>query len=67
MYGSTARIGVVPEGTNPAGKIDKFAEHRRERFLGRPAASAARLSCRNAGKAQKNSRWFGKPPVRTAV
>ena len=33
MYAFGARIGAVPEGTNPARKIDKFAEHRRERFL----------------------------------
>ena len=33
MYAFAARIGAVPEGTNPARKIDKFAEHRRERFL----------------------------------
>jgi integrase len=33
MYAFAARIGAVPEGTNPARKIDKFVEHRRERFL----------------------------------
>jgi integrase len=33
MYAFAARIGAVPEGTNPARKIDKFTEHRRERFL----------------------------------
>jgi hypothetical protein len=33
MYGFAARIGAVPEGTNPARKIDKLAEHRRERYL----------------------------------
>ena len=33
MYAFAARIGAVPEGTNPARKIDKFAEYRRERFL----------------------------------
>ena len=33
MYAFAARIGASPEGTNPARKIDKFAEHRRERFL----------------------------------
>jgi integrase len=33
MYAFAARIGSVPEGTNPARKIDKFKEHRRERFL----------------------------------
>jgi integrase len=33
MYGFAARIGLVREGTNPARKIDKFKEHRRERFL----------------------------------
>jgi integrase len=33
MYAFAARIGAVPEGINPARKIDKFAEHRRERFL----------------------------------
>ena len=33
MYAFAARIGAVPEGTNPTRKIDKFVEHRRERFL----------------------------------
>jgi integrase len=33
MYAFAARTGAVPEGINPARKIDKFAEHRRERFL----------------------------------
>jgi integrase len=33
MYGFAVRAGVLPDGTNPARKIDKFAEHRRERFL----------------------------------
>ena len=33
MYAFAGRVGTVPEGTNPARKIDKFKEHRRERFL----------------------------------
>src|SRR5215475_844141 len=33
MYAFASRIGVVAEGTNPARRIDKFAEHCRERFL----------------------------------
>jgi integrase len=33
MYAFAGRTGAVPEGTNPARKIDKFKEHRRERFL----------------------------------
>jgi hypothetical protein len=33
MYSFAARAGIVPDGTNPARKIDKFAEHRHERFL----------------------------------
>ncbi len=33
MYTFAARSGVVPEGMNPARKIDKFAENNRERFL----------------------------------
>ena len=33
MYAFGGRIGVVSEGTNPARRIDKFKEHRRERFL----------------------------------
>jgi integrase len=33
MYAFAGRIGAVPEGTNPTRKIDKFKEHRRERFL----------------------------------
>jgi integrase len=33
MYAFAGRSGVVPEGTNPARRIDKFKEYRRERFL----------------------------------
>ncbi len=33
MYTFAGRLGVVPEGTNPVRKIEKFAEQRRERFL----------------------------------
>lgn len=33
MYAFAGRSGVVPEGMNPARRIDKFKEHRRERFL----------------------------------
>src|SRR5215469_14963538 len=33
VYAFAARAGIVPDGTNPARKIDKFKEHRRERFL----------------------------------
>ena len=33
MYAFGERVGVVPEGTNPTRKIDKFKEGRRERFL----------------------------------
>jgi integrase len=33
MYTFAGRAGTVPEGTNPVRKIDKFKEHRRERFL----------------------------------
>jgi hypothetical protein len=33
LYAFGARVGAVPEGTNPARKIENFAEHRRERFL----------------------------------
>jgi integrase len=33
MYAFASRIGVVTEGMNPARRIDKFKEHRRERFL----------------------------------
>ena len=33
MYAFAGRTGAVPEGTNPVRKIDKFKEHRRERFL----------------------------------
>jgi integrase len=33
MYSFAARAGLVPEGINPAGKIDKYPEGRRERFL----------------------------------
>jgi integrase len=33
MYSFAGRAGVVPEGTNPVRKVDKYKEHRRERFL----------------------------------
>lgn len=33
MYSFAARSGLVPEGGNPARKIENFPEHRRERFL----------------------------------
>lgn len=33
MYAFGARLGAVPEGVNPARKIIKYPEHRRERFL----------------------------------
>jgi len=33
MYAFAGRTGAVPEGINPVRKIDKFKEHRRERFL----------------------------------
>ena len=33
MYAFAGRCGVVPEGMNPARKIEKFREDRRERFL----------------------------------
>jgi integrase len=33
MYAFAARAGIVPKGTNPAPEIEKFREHRRERFL----------------------------------
>ncbi len=33
MYTFAGRIGVVPEGMNPARKIEKYPERRRERFL----------------------------------
>jgi integrase len=33
MYAFAMRAGIVPEGTNPARRIDKFKESRRERFL----------------------------------
>jgi integrase len=33
MYVFASRIGAVPEGYNPSQRIEKFPEHRRERFL----------------------------------
>jgi integrase len=35
MYAFAGRVGIVPEGINPARGIDKFKESRRERFLTR--------------------------------
>jgi hypothetical protein len=32
MYAFGERAGIVPEGNNPARRIDKFKENRRERF-----------------------------------
>ena len=33
MYAFAGRGGIVPEGMNPARRIEQFREHRRERFL----------------------------------
>jgi integrase len=33
MYAFAVRAGILPDGTNPVRRIDKFKEHRRERFL----------------------------------
>jgi integrase len=33
MFGFAQRRGVVPEGYNPAARIEKYPEHARERFL----------------------------------
>jgi integrase len=33
MYAFAGRVGVVSEATNPARRVSKFREHRRERFL----------------------------------
>jgi integrase len=33
MYAFAGRTGIVPEGVNPARRIEQFKEHRRERFL----------------------------------
>ena len=33
MYAFAVCVGAVPEGTNPARKVEKYPEHRRERFL----------------------------------
>jgi integrase len=33
MYGFAQRRGIVPEGFNPASRIEKYTERRRERFL----------------------------------
>jgi len=33
MYGFAQRRGLVPEGFNPASRIEKYSEQRRERFL----------------------------------
>jgi integrase len=33
MYAYAGRAGIVPDGMNPARRIDKFKESRRERFL----------------------------------
>lgn len=33
MYGFAQRRGIVPEGYNPASRIERYSEQRRERFL----------------------------------
>jgi integrase len=33
LYSWAENVGLVPEGTNPAQRIEKYREHKRERFL----------------------------------
>jgi hypothetical protein len=44
LYGWTERQGLLPDGFNPARRIDKFREHRRERFLKREEFAGLSLS-----------------------
>ena len=48
MYAFGGRIGVVPEGTNPTRKIEKFREDRRERFLSTPELERLGAAIRKA-------------------
>ena len=48
MYAFAGRVGVVPEGMNPARRIEKFKEHRRERFLTGEELQRLRLAIREA-------------------
>ena len=48
MYAFGGRIGIVPEGTNPTRKIEKFREDRRERFLSTPELERLGAAIRKA-------------------
>jgi integrase len=48
MYAFAVRAGIVAEGTNPSRRIDKFREHRRERFLTGAELERLGLSIREA-------------------
>jgi integrase len=54
MYGFAQRRGIVPEGYNPAGRIEKYGEQRRERFL--TTAELARI-----GEALREAETVGTP------
>jgi integrase len=65
MYAFAGRSGVVPEDTNPVRKIDRFKEHRRERFL--TAVELERLGTAIREAETKGIPWEvdeGKPKAR---
>jgi integrase len=65
MYAFAGRAGVVPEDTNPVRKIDRFKEHRRERFL--TAVELERLGTAIREAETKGIPWEvdeGKPKAR---
>lgn len=65
MYAFAGRAGVVPEDTNPVRKIDRFKEHRRERFL--TAVELERLGTAFREAETKGIPWEvdeGKPKAR---
>jgi integrase len=55
MYAFAGRVGVVPEGVNPARRIEKFQEHRRERFL--TGEELQRLGLAIRGAETKGASW----------
>jgi integrase len=68
MFGFAQRRGLVPEGTNPATKIEKYAEKGRERFLTLEEIGRLGDAIREAEtvglawRSDKPMRWKGRKP-----